>query len=40
MKNQFEKEVFALINNYAKQGLTKPDLVAAMEYITESCKMS
>jgi len=39
-KNQFEKEIFALINSYTKQGLSKPELVAAMEYVTQSCKMS
>jgi hypothetical protein len=37
---QFTDDVFKLINAYAKNGLSKPDLVSAMEWITGSCKMS
>ncbi len=38
--NQFEIDTFKLINSYMKSGLSKPDLVRKMEYITGSCKMS
>ena len=37
---QFTDDMFKLINSYAKNGLTKPDLVSAMEWMTGSCKMS
>ena len=36
----FERDVFHLINEYVKKGLSKPDLVGNMEYITESCRKS
>ena len=38
--NDFEYELFKLINFYAKNGLKKPDLVRKMEYVTKSCVMS
>jgi hypothetical protein len=38
--NDFEHELFKLINFYAKNGLKKPDLVNKMEYVTKSCVMS
>ena len=38
--NDFECELFKLINFYAKNGLKKPDLVNKMEYVTKSCVMS
>jgi hypothetical protein len=37
---QFIDDMFKLINAYAKNGLSKPDLVSAMEWMTGSCKMS
>ena len=37
---QFTDDIFKLINSYAKNGLSKPDLVSAMEWMTGSCKMS
>ena len=37
---QFTDDMFKLINAYAKNGLSKPDLVSAMEWMTGSCKMS
>ena len=37
---QFIDDIFKLINAYTKNGLTKPDLVSAMEWMTGSCKMS
>ena len=37
---QFTNDMFKLINAYAKNGLSKPDLVSAMEWMTGSCKMS
>ncbi len=37
---QFIYDMFKLINAYTKNGLTKPDLVSAMEWMTGSCKMS
>ena len=37
---QFIDDIFKLINAYAKNGLSKPDLVLAMEWITGSCKTS
>ncbi|MHA1213303.1 MAG: hypothetical protein ACTSSH_12710 [Candidatus Heimdallarchaeota archaeon] len=38
--NDFEKELFELINAYCKKGLKKPDLVKKMEWVLGSCKMS
>jgi hypothetical protein len=38
--SQFEEDTFKLINAYVNEGLSKPDLVSAMEWITGSCKMS
>ena len=38
--NDFEFELFKLINFYARNGLKKPDLVRKMEYVTKSCMMS
>jgi len=40
ISNDFEYELFKLINFYAKNGLKKPDLVHKMEYVTKSCIMS
>jgi hypothetical protein len=40
IENDFERELFKLINFYAKNGLKKPDLVRKMEYVTKSCVMS
>lgn len=37
---QFTDDMFKLINAYAKNGLSKPDLVSVMEWMTGSCKMS
>lgn len=37
---QFTDDMFKLVNAYAKNGLSKPDLVSAMEWMTGSCKMS
>jgi hypothetical protein len=37
---QFTDDMFKLINSYAKNGLSKQDLVSAMEWMTGSCKMS
>lgn len=37
---QFTDDMFKLINAYAKNGLSKPDLVSHMEWMTLSCKMS
>lgn len=37
---QFTDDMFKLINAYAKNGLSKPDLVSAMEWMTGSCEMS
>jgi hypothetical protein len=39
-KNDFEKELFELINGYCKKGLKKPELVKKMEWVLGSCKMS
>ena len=38
--NNFEKELFKLVNNYCKQGLKKPDLISKMEWVLGSCKIS
>ena len=38
--DDFEKELFKLINFYVNNGLKKPDLVHKMEYVTKSCIMS
>ena len=36
----FEKDLFELINAYAKIGLKKPDLVHKMKYVTKMCELS
>mgnify|MGYP003376783737 CR=1 FL=1 len=36
----FEKELYCLINKYIKGGLSKPDLIAKLEYILKSSKLS
>lgn len=38
--SDFYTDLMKLINNYCKEGLSKPELVAKMEYATNSCKMS
>ena len=38
--SQFEEDIFTLINAYIKEGLSKPDLVRKMKWITGSCEMS
>ena len=38
--NEFEKDLFKLINKYTDKGLKKPDLVKKMEWVLGSCKMS
>lgn len=38
--SDFYTDLMKLINRYCKKGLSKPDLVAKMEYATDSCKMS
>lgn len=38
--NDFEKELFKLINAYVTAGLSKPDLVHKMQYVTKSCEVS
>ena len=38
--DNFEKDLFKLINDYCKQGLEKKDLVQKMEWATGNCKMS
>ena len=35
---QFTDDMFKLINAYAKNGLSKPDLVSAMEWMTGSVR--
>ncbi len=36
----FEKDLFALINRYAQNGLSKPDLVSKMKWATGNCEKS
>ena len=38
--SQFEEDTFNLINAYVNEGLSKPDLVRKMKWITGSCEMS
>ena len=38
--SRFEQDVFKLINAYINEGLSKPDLVRKMKWITGSCEMS
>jgi hypothetical protein len=40
LSNDFEKELFRLINQYCKIGLKKTDLVHKMQYVTKSCEVS
>ena len=36
---QFIDDMFKLINDYAKNGLSKPDLLSAKEWMNGSCEM-
>jgi hypothetical protein len=38
--NDFEIELYKLINKYAFAGLKKPDLIHKLEYVTQSCRVS
>lgn len=38
--DDFESDLFNLINRYVSNGLSKPDLVSKMKYVTGSCEMS
>lgn len=38
--NDFEKELYQLINRYVTVGLSKTDLVHKMQYVTKSCEVS
>jgi hypothetical protein len=38
--SDFYTDLIKLINTYCARGLKKSDLVAKMEYATESCKLS
>jgi len=38
--NDFEKELFNLVNNYCNKGLKKSDLVKKIEWVLGSCKVS
>lgn len=38
--SQFEEDTFKLINSYVNEGLSKPDLIRKMKWITGSCVMS
>jgi hypothetical protein len=40
LANNFEQELFKLINLYAKNGLSKPDLVQKMRHVTKNCEVS
>ncbi len=37
---EFERELYKLINNHVSNGLSKPELVSKLEYVTLSCKLS
>jgi len=36
----FEVELYKLINNHVKKGLSKNDLIHKMKYVLESCEIS
>lgn len=38
--NAFEKELFTLVNSYAKKGLEKPDLIRKLKYVLGSAEIS
>lgn len=38
--SQFEGDIFKLINAYVNEGLSKPDLVRKMKWVTASCEIS
>lgn len=40
LANSFEKELFKLVNSYAKKGLEKPDLIRKLKWVLESSQMS
>jgi|LGOV01.1.fsa_nt_gb hypothetical protein len=40
IKARFERLLLKLINAHCKEGLSKPDLVSKMQYITKSCEIS
>jgi hypothetical protein len=37
--SDFEMELYKLINRYVSAGLKKPDLVAKMGYVIQSCRV-
>lgn len=38
--SEFEKDLYKLINAYCKKGLSKPDLMNKMQYVSKSCELS
>ena len=40
LSNVFEKDLFSLVNSYAKKGLEKPDLIRKLKYVLGSAEMS
>lgn len=38
--NEFENALFDVINKFCNDGLSKPDLINKMEYITQRCRVS
>lgn len=40
LSNVFEKDLFSLVNSYAKKGLEKPDLIRKLKYVLGSAEIS
>lgn len=40
LPNEFEKDLFKLVNYYAKKGLEKPDLIRKIKYVLGSAEIS
>jgi len=38
--DNFEKDLFNLINEHISKGLTKPELIEKMKWVSDSCKFS
>lgn len=37
LAKDFERDLFSLIKSYCDKGISKPDLVSRMKYVTECC---
>jgi hypothetical protein len=40
IENKFENALFDLVNKFCKDGLSKPNLIKKLEYVTQRCRVS